>query len=130
LGEEQYAWLEEVMRDNSEANVTLIMSGVQVLPDRYGSFVEEVGIETKTRIMRMVQKLEKSGVVFLSGDVHYAQFFTSKCASVSGYVMPELCSSGMTHILTDFYFNIESTVNLHTPLYFKVRNLSEIQFLY
>ncbi len=39
LGEGQYKWLEEVLAGN-DANVTLIMSGTQVLPDRYGSFVE------------------------------------------------------------------------------------------
>jgi phosphodiesterase/alkaline phosphatase D-like protein len=42
------------------------------LPDRYGSFVEEIGVEAKNRIMELIRKNEKSGVVFFSGDVHYS----------------------------------------------------------
>jgi hypothetical protein len=96
------------------------MSGVQIIPDRYGSFVEEIGTKTKSYIMSLIRKYEKSGVVFLSGDVHYSQLFSTKCASATGYEVWEVCSSGMTHTLKDSYFNFESTVECHTPTIFKV----------
>ena len=69
--------------------------------------------------MALIKKHEKSGVLFFSGDVHYAQLFTSKCSSLTGYVIPEVCSSGMTHVLTDVYFNILNTIEVHTPRQFK-----------
>jgi hypothetical protein len=96
------------------------MSGVQILPDRYKTFVESAGIYTKNRIMDIIKTTEKSGVIFLSGDVHYGQLYTSKCASLTGYIIPEVCSSGLTHILTDLYFNIKNSVSFHTPSQFTV----------
>jgi hypothetical protein len=67
------------------------------------------------RLMNLIQKHKKSGVIFLSGDVHFGQMYTSKCASLTGYVIPEMCSSGLTHIYTDLYFNIKNSVSYHTP---------------
>lgn len=40
FGELQYKWLEEILEYNKDTNVTLIMSGVQVLPDRFGTYFE------------------------------------------------------------------------------------------
>jgi hypothetical protein len=38
----------------------------------------------------------------LSGDVHFAQFYETKCKSLTGYNVPELTTSGMTHHVDSF----------------------------
>lgn len=63
------------MRRHTDADVTLIASGVHVIPERYLSYVEDVGQPAKTKILDMINKYERSGVILLSGDVHWAQMF-------------------------------------------------------
>jgi hypothetical protein len=58
--------------------------------------------------------------VFLTGDVHYAQAFSSGCSSMTGYKIHELCSSGMTHVLSSMYPKVEHNVESHTSRFFKV----------
>ena len=49
-------------------------------------------------IIKDTPTVKKSGLIFLSGDVHFSQFFHSSCKSfATGYDMIELTSSGMTH---------------------------------
>lgn len=50
-------------------------------------------------MLRLLEAEERSGVVLLSGDVHYTQFFKSPCKSRLGYSLIELCSSGLSHVL-------------------------------
>ena len=48
LGEEQYQWLERVFAEHADSSdVTLIGSGVHVIPERYLSYVEDVGQPAK-----------------------------------------------------------------------------------
>jgi hypothetical protein len=77
----------------------------------------------------MINKHEKSGVIILSGDVHWAQLFSTGCSSYpGGYLLPEVCSSGMTHVLSDTSYNaIETLMEAHTPLLFK---MSEIEMVH
>ena len=70
-----------------------------MIPLRYLSYVEDIGQTAKTRILEIIVKHEKSGVVFLSGDVHWAQIFSMNCTSYTGYNIYEFCSSGLTHTL-------------------------------
>ncbi len=108
------------MADNDDVNLTLIGSGVQILPERYGSYLEQWGQPTKDRVLGIMHRLKKSKVVFLSGDVHYAQFFETKCTSYLGYNVPELCSSGLTHVLSDISPRCEVFMQGHTPEIFRV----------
>jgi len=120
LGALQYQWLNDILEQNKDSNVTFIMSGVQILAERWGSFIEEINQPTKARLLETLRKFKKSGVVFLSGDVHFGQFYKSNCESFTGYKIPELCSSGLTHILNDMYPGVKYFVDGHTPLQFKV----------
>ena len=43
FGAKQYAWLDSVMGKHKDADVTLIASGVHIIPERYLSYVEDVG---------------------------------------------------------------------------------------
>jgi hypothetical protein len=105
-----------------DADVTLIASGVHIIPERYLSYVEDVGQPAKTKILEIINKYEKSGVLLLSGDVHWAQYFHAGCTSFTGgYDLHEICSSGMTHVLSNNTWpGIKDLMEGHTPPIFKV----------
>lgn len=90
LGEEQWAWLEEELR-NSSAKIHFIMSGITVLSP-YHPFVESWANYTheKTRLFRLLKKYNTQGVVFLTGDMHFSSIFRK-------YGHLEFLASGMTH---------------------------------
>jgi len=72
--------------------------------------VEDVGEMAKVQILDLIRKYEKSGVILLTGDVHYAQLYHTGCTSYIGYDLPELCSSGMTHVLSVMIKEIEDFI--------------------
>lgn len=50
------------------------------------------------RLVDLIEKYQKDGVVLVSGDVHCAQLLSSKCrASSSSYKLHEITTSGLTH---------------------------------
>lgn len=93
LGEEQWAWLEEQLLKPAE--IRLIASSTQVIPDEKG--MDEWGnfpLE-RNRLFGLVAKTNANGVILLSGNVHFGEL----SRSVGGpYKLYELTSSGMTHI--------------------------------
>ena len=72
FGDTQLEWLEEKLSSNSDSNLTIIAQGVHVLPDRYIALAEYWARENKERVFSIIRRLRKSGVIFLSGDVHYS----------------------------------------------------------
>lgn len=93
LGEEQWAWLEEELKKPAE--VRLIGSSTQVIPnqkgmDEWGNFPLE-----RQRLFDLVAKTNANGVILLSGNVHFAEL--SRHEQIA-YPLVELTSSGMTHI--------------------------------
>lgn len=84
-----------------DSNITLIISPIQVFADRK-FIVEELDSINKEKLfielIRDTPEIKKSGLIFLSGDVHFAQFFHSSCKSLAtGYDIIEAASSGLTH---------------------------------
>ena len=71
FGPQQLAWLDEKLTEHSDSDVTLIGSGVQIIPDRW-FFTEAFHWPSKKVLFEMVRKHRKSGVLLLSGDVHFA----------------------------------------------------------
>ncbi len=70
-GDLQTQWLDEIFKNHTDADVTLIGMGVQILVDRY--FIpESVNWPGKDKLFKLIRKYKKSGVVLLSGDVHFA----------------------------------------------------------
>ena len=96
FGEEQFSWLEYILA-HTQANVTLICSGIQVLPERKYFTLEEFQWKNKQRLFSHIKSIKKPGVIFLSGDVHFAQTYQTRCSSLTGYNLLEVTSSGMTH---------------------------------
>lgn len=81
---------------NSDAQIHLITSGIQVLP-RDKPFIEKWGNfpESRKRLFNIFEKVKKPGIILLSGDIHYAEIL--KTERVLSYPIYEITSSGMTH---------------------------------
>ncbi|ANH70745.1 hypothetical protein ABE85_19850 [Mitsuaria sp. 7] len=94
LGEAQWTWLEAQLR--VPADVRLIGSSVQFAADGSGwegwaNFPRE-----RARLVELIRTTRAEGVVFLSGDMHYAEM--SSVAVDGGYPLWDATSSGLTEV--------------------------------
>jgi alkaline phosphatase D len=94
LGEPQWQWLEQQLR--VPADVRIVGSSVQFAADGTGwegwaNFPRE-----RRRFVDLVKKTRAEGVVFLSGDMHYADL--SRWPVDGGYPLLDLTSSGLTEV--------------------------------
>ncbi len=99
LGDAQWAWLEEQLKQ--PADLRLILSTVQVLADghgweRWGNFPRE-----RQRLLDLIGKTRASRVVLLSGDRHIGAIYRE--TQGTPYPLTEITSSG----LTEFYSNVD-----------------------
>ena len=98
LGEKQWAWLENELKDN-KAKYTVIGAGIQVLPDdRY--LPETWFTQSRDRLINLIKKYQVGGVLLISGDVHYAEIMKHPCKERVGFDLYEFTSSGITHHVT------------------------------
>jgi len=93
LGEAQWRWLEEQLRQPAE--LRLLVSSIQVVVEghgweRWGNFPLE-----RQRLYRLIADTQAQGVVFLSGDRHVGALYRE--ATGTPYPFYELTSSGITH---------------------------------
>lgn len=90
LGEQQWAWLENELK-SSDAKIHFIMSPMPVLPGKMIHTEEWADSpKQKRKLFDLLRKYKTPGVVFLTGDKHFAAI-TEK----DGFV--EIMSSGLTH---------------------------------
>jgi len=94
LGENQWKWLEEEL-ENNKAQFTLIASGSQVLTNDI-VFIETWYAASRERLFELIRKYKLSGVILLSGDVHFAKILKHPCPERIGYNLYEFTSSGLT----------------------------------
>ncbi len=92
LGERQWQWLERQLE--VPADLRLFASSLQVLADFTGweswvSFEHE-----RERLFDLIRRTKANGVVFLSGDIHYAEL--SKLDVNVPYTFWDVTSSGLT----------------------------------
>lgn len=91
LGKVQWDWLENELK-NSKADMHLIMAGLSifspVLPysEEWAHHPKEI-----TRMVGLMKTYKPKGVLFLTGDKHFASIFKR-------YGQLEFMSSGMTHV--------------------------------
>lgn len=100
LGEEQWSWLERELQSEIKADMTVIGSGIQVLNDfrpseNWGRFPSQ-----RRRLLRLLSDTNTSGVFFISGDVHFAEFTEVKCGGGQRSLV-DFTSSGMSHSLDE-----------------------------
>ncbi len=92
LGPEQWAWLADRLRE--PADVRIIASSIQVLPDghrfeKWGNMPRE-----RSRLLHLIAETGAGGAVLISGDRHRAEL-SRLDASPAGYPLLELTSSAM-----------------------------------
>jgi alkaline phosphatase D len=98
LGEAQWQWLEKQLR-NSTANVHLIGSGIQMIPEehiyeKWANFPKE-----RKRLFDLIASTKARRVILLSGDRHIAEISKYQPAGALHPVY-EITASGLTHSST------------------------------
>ena len=96
LGETQWKWLENELK-NSNANLTLLCSSIQILADEHG--YEKWGNfpNARKRMLTLISKTKPKNLIILSGDRHMAEISKMDLQGLP-YPLYDFTSSGLTHI--------------------------------
>lgn len=100
LGEKQWAWLSEVLRQ-SRSDLHFIVSSIQFVAEEHAYESWARFPKAKQRMYELIRNSGVPGVVFLSGDRHFAELSVNKDPAQVPYPIYDLTSSGMTHAWTD-----------------------------
>ncbi|MBW7883293.1 MAG: alkaline phosphatase family protein [Caldilineaceae bacterium] len=92
LGAEQWAWLEEQLRQPAELRI--IGTSIPFLQDGTGWETWTNFPDERERLIRLIEETGANGVIFITGDTHWAQF--SKRTTDVPYALWEVNSSGLT----------------------------------
>jgi alkaline phosphatase D len=92
LGERQWKWLERQLE--VPADLRLFGSSVQVLADFTGWEAWACFARDRERLIDLIRRKNANGLVFLSGDIHYAEL--SRLDVNVPYTLWDLTSSGLT----------------------------------
>lgn len=100
LGEAQWKWLEQTLR-NDEAELTILVSSSQVIPteqrfEKWANFPA-----SRERLLQLIGESDRECVVLLSGDRHIAEMSMLPVNALS-QPLYEVTSSGLTHAWKDF----------------------------
>ena len=95
LGVEQWSWLEREL-SRSKANVHLIGSSIQVLPEEHSYEKWANFPHARQRLFALIGASGAPGVIFLSGDRHLGEISRLEHLALS-YPLYEITSSGLTH---------------------------------
>lgn len=92
LGEKQWAWLENELR--KPADFRVIASGTQFGIEYNGYEAWANYPHEQERMVQLIKKTKANHVVFISGDVHYAEI--SKFEHPDAYPLYDITSSGLS----------------------------------
>ena len=92
LGEAQWRWLDETLRQ--PADLRIIATSIPFLQDGTGWETWTNFPDERDRLVRLVAQNRANGVLFITGDTHWAQF--SKRTEGAPYPLWEVNSSGLT----------------------------------
>lgn len=107
LGEEQWKWLENELR-NSKAQIHIIGNGIQVLPEDHAFEKWANFPAARQRFLDLIAATQAPGVILLTGDRHIAEISKMELPGLN-YPLYEVTSSGMTHV----YSGANSEPNRH-----------------
>jgi alkaline phosphatase D len=93
LGEEQWTWLEQQLREPAE--VRFVVSSTQIVADQKG--MDEWGNypHERRRLFDLIESTDANGVVLLSGNVHYTEVSQT---DEGPYLLTDFTASGLTHV--------------------------------
>lgn len=109
LGEEQWQWLEGELK--KEADIRIIGSGSQFSISYNGYEAWANFPHEQKRMLELIKKTKASGVLFISGDVHYAEI--SKLHHPGLYPVYDVTSSGIT---STWHFATPNTNRIEGPV--------------
>lgn len=92
LGEDQWQWLEEQLRE--PATLRVIGTSIPFLQDGTGWETWANFPDDRARLLELIDTTGAKGILFITGDTHRAQF--SKLDGAAPYSLWELNSSGLT----------------------------------
>jgi alkaline phosphatase D len=92
LGEEQWQWLEEQLRQ--PATLRIVGTSIPYLQDGTGWETWANFPHDRARLLDLIATTGAKGILFITGDTHRAQF--SKLVGAAPYPLWELNSSGLT----------------------------------
>ncbi|MFD2937848.1 alkaline phosphatase D family protein [Spirosoma flavum] len=96
LGEAQWKWLEQQLA-NSDADVHIIGSGIQVLPEEH-VYEKWANFPTaRQRLLDLLGKTKPKGTLLISGDRHMAEVSKVNVPGLN-YSLYDITSSGLTHV--------------------------------
>lgn len=95
LGESQWEWLENELEKN-DATITLIGSGIQIIPEEHPFEKWENFPNERERLFELLGRTETKGAILLSGDRHIAEISKLEVEGM-GYPLYDVTSSGLTH---------------------------------
>ncbi len=100
LGEAQWKWLEKELT-NSNAQVHILASGIQILSDehpyeKWSNFPKE-----RKRLLTLINETRPAGLVLVSGDRHIGEI--SKLKMDDGISLYEMTTSGLSHTWDQAY---------------------------
>ena len=96
LGNAQWQWLESELA-NSDAQVHIIGSSIQVLAEDHGFEKWANFPQSRERLFQLVADNQTPGVVLLSGDRHIGEISRYEAPEVS-YPIYDITASGLTHV--------------------------------
>eukprot|EP00899_Mesostigma_viride_P017723 jgi/Mesvir1/25952/Mv20944-RA.1 len=125
LGEEQWRWLRDLLVAE-KTEYTIIASSIQVVENNHSILrpffsVEGWGRfpECRERLFSLLTQTGTQGVIFFTGDVHFASLARLECALP--YPVYDLTTSGMTHAAsTHFPWPIPQAISHTLPVQFAV----------
>ncbi len=96
LGEAQWAWLENELR-NSPAKLNILCSSIQVIADDHGHEKWGNFPNCRKRLLNLIVKTQPKNLLILSGDRHMAEISRMDLQGLP-YPLYDFTSSGLTHI--------------------------------
>lgn len=96
LGETQWKWLEDELKNN-KANLTLLCSSIQILADEHGYDKWGNFPAARKRLLSLIVKVKPKNLLLLTGDRHMAEISKMDVQGLP-YPLYDFTSSGLTHI--------------------------------
>ena len=109
LGNDQWRWLEQQLREPAELRI--IISSVLVLSEIHGWESWRMMPRERQRFYELLKSTEAKGIIIVSGDTHAAGLYQSN--TLLDYPLTEINSSSMNVPLTSFVKNPQQTPGIH-----------------